>query len=651
MCGICGIIDYSGQPIDATTVNRMRDTMSNRGPDDADTRIFPYAALGHRRLSIIDLSPRGRQPMTNEDGSVWLVFNGEIYDFEHLRKELDKAGHRFVSGSDSEVLVHGYEEWGIDGLAGRINGMFAFALWDAPRRELHLVRDRLGKKPAYYARLGERFVFASELKAVWTVAAGKLKVRSDSVGRYLYWGYFPGRETIYQDVYQLLPAHILTVTPTGQRERRYWRLSFANKMRTPINDIIDQTDAVLTAAVRRRLRSDVPLGAFLSGGVDSSYVVSRMVAYTNGPVRTFAMGTNDEAHDERSHARRVAEHCHTEHTEFEVKADAWALLPSLVWEFGQPFADPACIATRYVADHARRHVTVALTGDGGDESFGGYSQHQGRYLGAMLRPIVPKRFLRSLLEHNANVLDSGDVSLRASALRFARYVDPDPIVNWAATDYWALHHLPKLWKTRLPETAERESLLEYALQADTEFDGDSELDRALYHDIAVLLPFCYNVKVDVATMMSSLEARSPFLDREVVEWAARLPANIKMHPFAKKVLLKKIAARSVPQDVIYRPKHGFSLPVDSWFRGPWARGAHDIIFSDQARDRGFFDFRYLEALWTAHANGTASHGMRFWSLLWLEMWHQMFIDRTLAHTGNELTLAAPIGDSALTATI
>ena len=382
MCGICGIVDYSGRPIDPAVLNRMRDTMTNRGPDDAGAQFLPFAALGHRRLKIIDLSPRARQPMSNEDGSVWLVFNGEIYDFDPLRAELARKGHRFESMSDSEVLVHGYEEWGIEDLVERINGMFAFGIWDARCQALHLVRDRLGKKPLYYRWHEGGFAFASELKALWAMAAGDVKIRLESMARFLYWSYVPGRETIYEDVYQLLPACILTVTQSGTVEHRYWRPSFAHKVRAPLSALVDETDAILTAAVKRRLRSDVPLGAFLSGGVDSGYVVSRMAAASTGPVRTFSMGTSDDAHDERSYARRVAVHCGTEHTEFEVAADAWSLLPSLIWEFGQPLADPACIPTYYVAQRARQHVTVALTGDGGDESFAGYSHHLGRYLSA-----------------------------------------------------------------------------------------------------------------------------------------------------------------------------------------------------------------------------------------------------------------------------
>jgi len=374
------------------------------------------------------------------------------------------------------------------------------------------------------------------------------------------------------------------------------------------------------------MRSDVPLGAFLSGGVDSSYVVSRMIAAVGHPVRTFSMGTRDALHDERRYARVVAEYCGAAHTEFEVNADAWDLLPRLVWEFGQPFADAACIPTYYVAEHARRFVTVALTGDGGDESFAGYSQHQGRYLGSMLQRVLPAALIDSALNASTRSLDGGRRTRLESAVRFMRYVHPDPMVNWGGASNWALHHLPHLWSASYRGLADRNVLLEYALQADARFDGTSALDRALHHDLNMLLPFSYNVKVDVATMMSSLEARSPFQDRDVVEWAARLPAEVKAHPWERKVLLKRVATRWLPREVVYRPKHGFSIPMDEWLRGPWAVAARELIFSDQARSRGYFNYEYLERLWAAHIKRTANHGVRFWSLLWLEIWFRVFVD-------------------------
>jgi asparagine synthase (glutamine-hydrolysing) len=641
MCGICGVVDYSGAPIERSLVDSMRDVMINRGPDDASTQILPYVGLGHRRLSIIDVSARGRQPMSNEDGSIWLTFNGEIYDFEPLKAELAALGHHFVSHTDSEVLVHGYEEWGISGLVDRLNGMFAFALWDARQRELHLVRDRLGKKPLYYSWHKGRFVFASELKALWTLAPGEWKVRPDSIARFLYWSYLPGRESIYENVSQVLPAHILTVTPRGERHTQYWRLSFASKVQAPVGEIVEQTDKVLTAAVRRRLRSDVPLGAFLSGGVDSGWVVSCMSESLGRPVRTFSMGTSDDAHDERPYAKRVAQHCGTDHVEFEVNSDAWSLLPRLVWEFGQPFADPACIPTYYVAERARQYVTVALTGDGGDESFAGYSQHQGHYLGTIVGRLLPRTLVEWFQPFTTGLADRARAGRSNSAIRCLRYMHSDPLVKFASVDHWTQHHLKRLWSTRYKDLGTRAGLLGYALTIDAAFDGESTVDRALHQDLNVLLPFCYNVKVDTATMMSSIEARCPFQDREVVEWAARIPASIKIRPWEKKALLKRVAARRLPRDIVYRPKHGFSLPLDAWFRDSWSRRAHEVIFSDQARDRGYFDYEYLERLWAAHLNGVANHGVRFWMLLWLELWLQMFVDRTVPTGAAEPLSALP----------
>jgi len=270
-----------------------------------------------------------------------------------------------------------------------------------------------------------------------------------------------------------------------------------------------------------------------------------------------------------------------------------------------------------------------LTGDGGDESFAGYSHHQGRYLGDVVRRAVPGRVVEWLLRAGTDAMDSGADSFHASATRFLRYVHGDPVVNWSSADLWSLHHLKAVWSARYRDLPSQATLLGYAIESDAEFAGESTIDRALFHDLNVLLPFCYNVKLDVATMMSSLEARSPFMDRDVVEWAARLPAQVKMRPWERKALLKRIAAKRLPRSVVYRPKHGFSVPVDAWFRGSWAAAAHDIVFSDQARERGLFDYGYLQQLWNAHASGAANHGFRFWALLWLEMWHRMFMDATM----------------------
>lgn len=629
MCGICGIVDFSGQAIDLGLLDRMRDAMIHRGPDEAGSLVLPYVGLGHRRLSIIDLSPRARQPMANEDGTVWLVFNGEIYDFPDLRRDLKKVGHRFSSDADSEVLIHAYEEWSIEGLLERINGMFAFALWDAPRRQMILARDRLGKKPLYYAHRGGRFLFASEIKALWTADPGACIPRADSIARFLFWRYLPGAETIYKDIHALLPAHYLVVREGGVRETRYWRVSFAKKFTGRTSEVIDRTAEVVSRAVRRRLRSDVPLGAFLSGGVDSSYVVSWMGGENLPAVHTFSIGFEDLEHDERPWAARVAQHCRTAHTEFLVTADAWSLLPRLVWAFGQPFGDAAVIPTYYVAARARKHVTVALTGDGGDESFAGYSNHRAETLAAAVARYLPGRVVDGLVASARPLLDSGSGRALASAARFLRYAHPDPLIALAPVTSWSLHHLSAIFADARNGPADRDALLAYALRVRAEFDGESALDGALHYDLNMLLPFCYNVKLDVASMMSSLEARCPFQDREVVEWAAQIDPRLKMRRCETKHLLKRAAARRLPRDVVDRAKHGFSIPLDRWFRERWAAPARELILGREARRRGIFNYDYLDRLWTEHRSGVAQHGTRLWLLLWLELWHRLFVDRSM----------------------
>jgi asparagine synthase (glutamine-hydrolysing) len=567
--------------------------------------------------------------MTNEDQTVWIVFNGEIYNFETLRPQLEAAGHRFSSDSDTEVLIHGYEEGGAPGLLERINGMFAFAIWDARKRHLLLARDRLGKKPLYYGWIDGRFLFSSDIKSFWIHDPSGVRVSEESISRFLYWRYLPGRETIYHNISSLLPGYYLVLREDATEERRYWELSFARKHQGSVSEILEQTGDVLRRAVRRRLRSDVPLGAFLSGGVDSSYVVSEMGGEHLPPVRTFSIGTDDPEHDERTQAKIVAAHCGTIHTEFQITPDAWSLLPRLVWEFGQPFGDAAAIPTYYVARCAREYVTVALTGDGGDESFAGYSHHHAQHLAAFIMPWMPTRVLNWLLETAQPLLDSGKRSALASSARFMRYAHEDPLIACAPVTSWALHHFDKIWAPGRGHLGDREILLGYSNSVLRDFDGESTLDRSLHYDLHFLLPFCYNVKVDVATMMSSLEARCPFQDQEVVEWAAGINPHLKLRHGEKKYLLKRLAASRVPPSVIYRSKHGFSIPLHSWFSGSWAKLAHELILGTKARSRGLFNYAYIERLWQEHQAGRARHETRFWLLLWLEIWFRIFVDRTL----------------------
>lgn len=627
MCGINGIIDFSSRPIDLADIELMRDVMVHRGPDAAGAKVFKYAGFGHRRLSIIDLSDRGNQPMANEDGSIWVVSNGEIYNFHDLRKQLSEAGHVFNSQSDTEVLIHGYEQWGIEGLLRRTNGMFAFGIWDTKKNALYLARDRLGKKPLYYGCWEGRFYFSSDIKSLWLVSRKTLKVSIASIARFLFWGYIPGPDTIFEGVQQLPPGSWLLYSERGTETHRYWSISFAHKNGLSWPEALEAMDEVIKKAVECRLYSDVPVGAFLSGGVDSSLVVHYLSHSQRLKARTFSIGFDAVEHDERLYSRKVAEHCQTQHTEQVVHTDAKAVIPFLVWEFGQPFGDAAAIPTYYLAEAGRKQVTVALTGDGGDESFAGYSHHLGRFFGHLLSRYLPEGVINALVKSSLSSYEKGETDLISSLKRFLRYASPDPALSLSNVDCWGWRQLQSLWSSDR-DLLSREVLLGPALENLKRFDGDHPLDKALYLDFCTLLPFCYNVKVDVTTMCHSLEARSPFLDYRVVELAAGLKADYKIHYTERKYILKHLAERYLPREVIFRAKHGFSVPTDQWMANSWACDVRDIVFSKTAKSRGLFDFGYLESCWQSHLKGQARHGTRFWLLLWLELWFQIFVDKT-----------------------
>lgn len=629
MCGICGIVDYSRNPIDGKKIALMRDIMLRRGPDSADTKIFPYAALGHRRLAIIDLSTSGNQPMTNEKGDLWLVLNGEIYNYRELRDELIKAGHCFRSNTDTEVLLHGFEEWGMEALLKRINGMFAFALWDMVHNKLYGARDRLGKKPLYYSVLNNKFFFASDIKSVLSGLGHDVSVSSDSIAKFLYWGYIPGPETIFSEIKHLPPGSWFRFSQDGLRTQRYWSISFSKKTRMTFPEAIEAVDHEIKQAVKRRLYSDVPLGVFLSGGVDSSLITFYMSQLNDSQIRSFSVGFNESAHDERDYAREVAAHCHTKHTEYLGQANSMNILPLLVGEFGQPFGDAAAIPTYLIAQAVRRDVTVALTGDGGDESFAGYSHHQGRYLGGMLSWLMPDNFIKFLVNQTFGAYDTGRDGFMPSAKRFLRYCSNDPFFSFSSPNYWDMEQLGFLCSNQMDAEFDHESILSPAIHALKSFDGDSLIDRALHLDFAMLLPYDYNIKVDVATMANSLEARSPFIDYKVVELAASIQPTFKVKLWERKYLLKQLAARYLPREIIFRPKHGFSVPINEWMRREWVPMAKEILFGKQAKERGLFDLNYIEQCFQEHLTRKKQHGFRLWLLVCLELWFQVVLEQTV----------------------
>jgi len=562
--------------------------------------------------------------MGNEDGSVRIVFNGEIYNFRELRAGLEQRGHRFRSRSDTEVILHLYEELGTDCLS-RLRGMFAFAIWDEPRRRLFLARDRVGKKPLYYADTAERFLFGSEIKAILAVEGVPRRPDRQALYHYLTYQYVPSPWTAFEGIRCLPPAHFLLLEDGKAAIERYWRLDYLPKLTAPEAALEEELRARLREAVRLRLVSDVPLGAFLSGGVDSSAVVALMAQEIAEPVRTFSIGFREEDFDELSFARLVAERFGTRHTEWVVEPRALEILPQLVWHFDQPFADPSAIPTWYVAKLAREHVTVVLNGDGGDEDFAGYGRYAANDLTVRQERTLPLRAwrrARALAAGLRRALRRGALPRRLAELRPV----PVEMENALRLCHFTDEEKPALCTPEFVLSAggvDSFALLFGAYGA----AGDSEfLDRALAADVGMYLPDDLLVKVDVASMASSLEARSPFLDHEFMEFAARLPVGCKLLRGETKRILKRALKGLVPDTVLERRKMGFGVPLARWFRGELRDFVRDALLGPEARGRGYFREEAVRALLKEHLEGRADRSNHLWNLAMLEHWHRVFID-------------------------
>jgi asparagine synthase (glutamine-hydrolysing) len=606
----------------------------HRGPDEEGYYLSCSAGLGQRRLSIIDLSG-GRQPMSNEDGTVWVTFNGEIYNFRDLRAPLERRGHRFASHSDTEVIVHSYEEYGPACLR-QFRGMFAFALWDQGRQTLLLARDRLGKKPLFYAQADGQFVFASELQALLQHPGVGKDLDLTAVDDYLTYGYIPGPKTIFQKVYKLPPAHYLTLKAdegrppgAGWKTERYWQLEYRPKLNVNDEDAAEGLLEVLTEAVRLRLVADVPVGALLSGGVDSSLVVALMSRLSDRPVKTFSIGFEEEDFSELPYARRVARKYGTDHHEFIVRANALEVLPTLVRHYGEPYADSSAVPTYYLARLTRQHVKVALNGDGADEAFAGYE----RYLASALAAAygrVPWLLRRGLIEPLAALVP--DSLPRRNRLRQAKrflQVATQPLArrHLAWVSYFTPGQKQELYTPEfrgLLAGYEGQRWLLSLLEAACHNDGEP-LDALLDADVHSYLPYDLLVKMDIATMANGLEARSPFLDQEVMEFTARLPKRQKLRGWTLKYLLKKVGKELLPGENLKRRKMGFGIPVGSWMRGELRPYLEEVLLSPRARARGYFRPQAVRQLLRAHVEGKQDYSFQLWALLWLELWHREFL--------------------------
>ena len=624
MCGIAGIVraDPSAK-VDPLRLEAMCDAIRHRGPDDAGVWTGAGVGLGHRRLSVIDLSPAGHQPMTNEDGSVWIVFNGEIYNFKDLRNELVAKGHRFRSRTDTEVIVHLYEEEGTDCLQ-RLDGMFAFAIWDGKRRRLLLARDRVGKKPLKYAETSAGLVFASEVKALLASGLVSNEVDMGSIHDYLTFGYVPSPATGFASIRKLPPGHFMLWEDGRSRTERYWCLDYRAKRTLPREAWPDEVRSAVQSAVERRLISDVPLGAFLSGGVDSSIVVACMAKSSSRPVETFSIGFEHQSYNELPYARQVAERWGTSHHEFVVRADEVSRLPTLARLYEEPYADSSALPSYILAQETRRHVTVALNGDGGDEGFGGYERY-----GQFLRWRGRLRALGALSLLVSRLADASWLSPRLRR-RFdvvAGLADPDPgaAYTWLVRSFTEREkqdfYREGLWPEPPPPSSGRLSRW-----LDDPRAGDALIDRICFADVMAYLPEDLCVKMDLATMAHSLEARSPLLDHHVLELAASAPPETRVPGGRLKGLLKQAFRDDLPAGLADRPKSGFSLPIHEWFRGPWADFARDLLLAPDARVGAYFRRDMLDRAVREHVTGTISRGYQLWSLVMLELWHREVVE-------------------------
>lgn len=632
MCGIAGIVDLAGRGVDKPLLQRICRSLVHRGPDDEGYFTHGEVGLAQRRLSIIDLSS-GHQPMANEDETIWVTFNGEIYNFQELRESLLARGHRFATHSDTEVILHSYEEYG-PACVSQFRGMFAFALWDGPRRTLLLARDRVGKKPLFYIQTAGQFVFASELQALLQHPEVPREPDLFCLDEYLTYGYIPAPRTIYKGILKLPSAHVLTVQlqekplPPKIQLERYWQLAYAPKHTLREEEAVEGLLEVLTEAVKLRLIADVPLGALLSGGIDSSLVVALMSRLSQQPIKTFSIGFQEEEFDELPFARLVAQRYQTEHHELVVRPSALEVLPTLVRHYGEPFADSSAVPSYYVARLTRQHVTVALNGDGGDESFAGYERYLGSRMADRLQGIS---FLLRGLSGLASLVIPDSLPRRSRLRQARRFLEaaalprPQRYLRWMT--YLTAAQKSALYTPELKSQLARHDASAWLLGVfeAVQKDGLEGLDTLLSVDVRSYLPYDLLVKMDIATMACSLEARSPLLDHKVMEFAARLPCHFKLRQTTLKYLLKEASSPLLPRENLQRRKMGFGVPVGSWMRQELRPLLEDVLLGPAARTRSYFQPAPLRQLVEEHWSGKQDHSFPLWALLWLELWHREFL--------------------------
>jgi len=628
MCGIVGAYYAGRRSADPDLIRRMNATLVHRGPDGDGFYFEPGIGFGHRRLSIIDLSG-GRQPMSNEDKTVWITFNGEIYNFKEIARHLKSAGHRFETVSDTEAIIHAYEEYG-ERCLDHLRGMFAFAIWDSPRQRLFLARDRVGIKPLYYYHDQSRFIFASELKAILADPTISREIDLTALRDYLIYGYIPFEKTIFKRVRKLLPGHYARIdaSPAGDSLRldlqQYWDLKFRPDPSLSANEWIEEWRRLLRETVELHLMSDVPLGAFLSGGLDSSCVVAMTAQLSNSPVKTFCIGFDEEDFSELPYARQVAERYGTEHHELLIRPDAIDLLPVLAKEFDEPFGDSSAIPTYFVSKLARSHVTVSLSGDGGDELFAGYKRYADTMAALQLQrkityiPAALRRFLSGSLATNMPPYMRGQGTLRRLSMSaYETYMDvaychpPDFITSF-------LH--PDIVSSLSNGSRNPFETLFGGV------DASDDLTRMQYLDTKSYLPEDILTKVDRASMLNSLEARVPLLDHKVLEFVAKMPSILKFRNGQGKHIFRQFLGEMLPANLLARPKMGFGIPLIHWFRGRLESYTREVLLSPTSLQRNFFNSGSLEKVLAEHRSGIVDRSHTIWQLLVFEHWCRQYLD-------------------------
>jgi asparagine synthase (glutamine-hydrolysing) len=630
VCGIAGIVLRQGEAVDAADVHKMCQTIVHRGPDDEGIRVHGSVGLGIRRLSIIDLTG-GKQPIHNEDESVWVVLNGEIYNFSDLRGELEGRGHRFYTRSDTEVIVHLYEEMGAD-CVKKLRGMFAIALYDERRQSLLLARDRLGKKPLHYALHEGRLLFGSEIKAILGLKPHLAEVDSEGLLQYLYFGYIPDASSAFRSIRKLPPGHFMEFRNGDMRIRKYWDLpEYGTHPTISEEECLEELERRLAESVRIRLISDVPLGALLSGGVDSSIVVALMARASSKPVKTFSIGFRAEQFNESEYARMVAERFGTDHHELILEPDLEETLHYLTGMMEEPFGDSSMLPTYYVCRMARRQVTVALSGDGGDELFAGYD----RYLVAMERPKYDplQRWLGPIYRDRIHgLIPAGmygkNLAWNASLNERDRYLD-------GLSFFPALHRERNLFTLEFVENARR--LPDPLLEWQRIYDGapaKDRLGRLLYLDTKTYLTADILTKVDRMSMATSLEVRAPMLDHEFVEWVTTLPVEWKYRAGTRKHILKKLAERlGIPPTLLHRRKQGFQMPLADWMRDGSKSRFWGMLLEPRTLQRGYFKPEAMRSLIEEHMRGRRNRSGLLWRMVVLELWHRNFMEARAGWNG------------------